>query len=97
MIVHWSETALAHLAAIHDYIARNSPRYAQRVVDRITRCTEALSRFPLMGGVVPEYRDEAIREMSQNPYRIIYRTSPERVEILAVIHGARRLPSSPPN
>jgi hypothetical protein len=35
MIVHWSEIAVGHLEAIRDYIARNSPRYAQALADRI--------------------------------------------------------------
>jgi len=37
MNVHWTDTAQGHLAAIHDYIAQNSPEYAQRMVDRLTR------------------------------------------------------------
>ena len=36
MTVHWTNTAVAHLAAIYEYIARDSPNYAQRMVDRLT-------------------------------------------------------------
>ena len=96
MIVHWTTTAIAHLTAIHDYIAQNSPRYAQRMIDRITRRTEKLSQFPLIGGLVAEYQDEAIREVLERAYRIIYKVLSERIDILAVVHGARRLPPALP-
>lgn len=44
MTVHWTQNALRHLAAVHEYIAQNSGRYAQGMVDRITRRTEHRSR-----------------------------------------------------
>jgi toxin ParE1/3/4 len=97
MTVHWTETALAHLRAIRDYIARSSPAYAQALADRIVRRTEALGGMPLLGAEVPEYADESIREVLEHPYRIIYQVTADRVEVLAVVHGARHLPRTPPN
>jgi plasmid stabilization system protein ParE len=94
--VEWSDTAIAHLDAIRDYVARNSPGYAQALVDRITGRTMALAQMPLMGGEVREYGDPTIREVIEHPYRILYRVQGEQVEVLAVIHGARRLPRTPP-
>lgn len=96
MTVRWSRMALRHLTAIHDYIAQNSPRYAQGMVDRITRRSEQLADFPQSGSVVPEYEDESVREVLEHPYRVIYRVSGELVEVLAVVHGARQLPLEPP-
>lgn len=96
MTIVWTETAVAHLQAIRDYIARSSPGYAQAMADRIVRRTEALADMPLMGPEVAEYGDESIREVLEHPYRIIYRANSDRVEILAVVHGARRLPRTPP-
>jgi plasmid stabilization system protein ParE len=89
-------TALRHLRAIHEYIAQDSPRYAQAMVDRITRRTESLVQFPLMGAVVAEYHDPSIREVLEQPYRIIYRASDKAIDILAVFHGARLLPKKMP-
>jgi plasmid stabilization system protein ParE len=37
MKVHWTETAEGHLDAIYAYIAQDSPKYAMRMVDRLTR------------------------------------------------------------
>jgi toxin ParE1/3/4 len=97
MIVHWTIAALGHVTGIHGYIAQNSPRYAKAVVDRITRRTQILSQFPLIGWVVAEYQDEMIREVLEPPYRIIYKVLSDRIDILAVVHGARRLPRTPPS
>ena len=63
MTVHWTTAALGHLTAIHDYIAKNSPRYALKVIDRITRRSEQFAAFPYSGAKVQEYNDEAIREV----------------------------------
>ncbi len=43
------------------------------------------------------YDVDDIREVLEYPYRIIYRVLPDRVDVLAVVHGARRLPASLPN
>jgi plasmid stabilization system protein ParE len=97
MTVYWTRNAKRELRAIHDYVAQNSPRYAQGVVDRITRRTEQLEQFPNIGAEVSEYGDPAVREILEHPYRIIYRVGTDRVDILSVVHGARPLPSLPPS
>ena len=89
MNVRWTETALEHLAAIHAYIAQNSPAYATRVVDRVTRRSQQIAQFPLSGRRVPEYDLGQIREVIEPPYRIIYHIKPDGVDVLAVVHGAR--------
>ncbi len=96
MNVMWTRVAQGHLRAIHNYIAVDSPRHARRVVDRITRRTEALKSMPRLGAQVPEYGDDSIREVLYRSYRIIYRILPERIDVVAVIHGARLLPTEPP-
>ena len=49
---------------------------------------ESLSVFSERGRVVPETRTQCIREVFVFRYRLMYRTSADRVEILAVLHGA---------
>lgn len=78
MNIYWTETAIGHLAAIHDHIAQNSETYARRVVDRITRRTQQFAALPLLGHVVKEYDSEEIREVYEKPFRIIYRILPDR-------------------
>jgi len=93
--VDWTENAISHLIDIYDYIARDSSFYAQRMVDRLTKHSQQLADFPKSGRVVPEYGEANIREIIERPYRLIYRVHPDRVEIVAVVHGARRLPPEP--
>ncbi len=96
MRVVWSATALAHLTAIYDYIAKDSPRYALRMVDRLTNRSEQVARFPESGEIVPEYMDSTLREVIEGSYRIIYRIEPNRVVIVSVVHGAQILPPHRP-
>lgn len=91
MKVHWTDNAIDHLSNIYEYIALNSPTYARRMVDRITRRSEQISEFPLSGRKVPEYESKDLRELYEKPYRIIYRIKPDQIDVIAVIHGARLL------
>lgn len=88
MKVHWTETAEAHLDAIHAYISQDSPEYAKRVVDRLTRRSEQIGAFPRSGRRVPEYDQDLIREVVEGTYRIIYRIKPGQIDVLAVIHAS---------
>lgn len=88
MIVHWTETAEGHLDAIYAYIAQDSETYALRTVDRITRKSQQIAAFPLSGRRVPEYDLDQLREVFSGPYRIIYHITPDRIDVIAVIHGA---------
>ncbi|HET8655111.1 MAG TPA: type II toxin-antitoxin system RelE/ParE family toxin [Longimicrobiaceae bacterium] len=91
MIVHWTRTALRHPTAVHDYIAEDSPHYARETVDRLTRRSGQIGQFPYSGHKVPEYEEaEDVREVLEDPYRILYRIRAERVDVLAVIHTARK-------
>jgi toxin ParE1/3/4 len=88
MKVHWTDTAEGHLDAIYAYIALDSPEYAKRMVDRLTRRSQQIRDFPLSGRRVPEYDIDQIREVIEGPYRIIYHIKPDQIDVVAVIHGA---------
>ncbi|GAA6619473.1 type II toxin-antitoxin system RelE/ParE family toxin [Scytonema sp. NUACC26] len=91
MKVFWTDTAVENLSAIYTYVSQNSPQYAARVVDRITRRSEQIINFPLSGRIVPEFKTEQIREVIEGSYRIIYYIKPEQIEVLAVIHGSQQI------
>ena len=91
MKVHWTDTAEGHLDAIYAYIAQDSPEYARRIVDRLTRRTQQIAGFPLSGRRVPEYDIDQIREVIEGPYRIIYYIKADQIDVLAVIHGAMEI------
>jgi toxin ParE1/3/4 len=62
------------------------------LVERIFALGELLSSFPRLGPMVPEYDDDLLRELFEDPYRIIYRISDHQIEVVAVVHAARRNP-----
>ncbi len=91
MTVHWTGTAQEHLDAIYAYIAQDSPEYALRMVDRLTRRSRQIADAPLSGRRVPEYDLDQIREVIEKPYRIIYHIKPDQIDVIAVLHGARNV------
>jgi len=87
----WAPQAIEDVEAIRAYVARDSPHYADLVVERIVAAVARLENYPLSGRVVPEVADQSLREVIHASYRIVYRLSPDVVEILTVFHGARLL------
>src|ERR1051325_6345176 len=89
--IRWSLAAEADLREIETHIARDSPTYAVRTVDRIVESVDQLERFPLSGRMVPEFERQELREIIYRSYRIVYLFENEVVSILRVVHGARDL------
>jgi toxin ParE1/3/4 len=95
MRIEWTEPALADLTHIRDYIAQDSPIYAEQFIRRIFNATDKLVDFPHIGRKVPEAVDvpEEVRELIHQGYRIVYWIVTDRIQVLAVIHGARDVES----
>ena len=91
MNVHWTKTAQEHLEGIYGYIAKNSPEYALRMVDRLTHRSKQIADHALSGRRVPEYDFDQIREVIEGPYRIIYHIKSNQIDVIAVIHTARNI------
>lgn len=87
----WSPEALEDLEAIAEFIGRDSRFYAQAVVSKVLASGAVITDFPEAGRVVPELDDKSIRERFVYSYRVIYRIEPERLLVIAVIHGKRLL------
>lgn len=68
MRVYWTDNSIEHLLEINEYISLNSPVYAKRVVDRITRRSEQIADFPMSGRKVPEYEAEDIRKFIKRTF-----------------------------
>lgn len=92
MRVQWSQNAVEHRVNIYDHIVLNSPTYAKRRGDKITRRSEQITDQLLAGRNVQEYQTDDIREPIKKSYRIIYRIKPQQIDVVAVIHAARLLP-----
>lgn len=92
--VVWTRPARDDLREIRAYIAQDSERYARVVATRLVAAVRRLREYPLSGRVVPELGRPTVREVLEGSYRIVYRVTPDSVQILAVVHGARRFPLS---
>jgi toxin ParE1/3/4 len=83
MTARWTPTALRDLEALNTF--------AGTLVERILAGIRSLERHPEMGRAG---RVAGTRELVAAPYVVAYRLKSERVEVLAVIHGARKWPGA---
>jgi len=93
MRVRWTRPALQNLDDIQDFIATESPLAAYRLVHDLSQLViTGLGSAPLMGrpGRAPNTREMVFPDL---PYIVVYRVG-EAVEILAVMHTARRWPKA---
>ena len=63
------------------------------MLDDIEEHFHMLADYPLMGRLRPDIAPE-LRYFVAGKYLILYRTVPEGIQIVRIIHGARELPSS---
>lgn len=87
--VVWTRSARRHLDEIAEFIARDSPEGARRVVEQALVAARSLETLSDRGRVVPERADPTVREVFVYRYRLIYRTTGDRVLVIAFVHGAR--------
>jgi len=90
--IRWLRTALANLDAEAEYIARDNPAAAARVVKTIVDTVDQLKQYPAMGrpGRLTGTRELVI---PGTPYVIPYRVRENAIEVLRVFHPARRWPT----
>jgi toxin ParE1/3/4 len=93
MDVKWLRVALENLDAEAEYIANDNPRAAERTVIAIREAVKLLSDFPAMGRTG---RVSGTREMvvPGTPYIVPYRVRDNHIQILRVLHAARKWPKS---
>ena len=88
--VNWTDSAIQDLNDIGDYIAKDSEKYAQITVNELFDSVDILEYYPFSGKIVPEYKNENIREIIKGNYRIVYQiVGNESIEILTVHNCAR--------
>jgi len=89
--IRWSPRAALNLEDICNYIAKDSEVYATIFASKINAIIKSIPQFPKAGRVVPEYKNEKIREKIYENYRIVYRIKGEFIEIVAICHGSKPL------
>ncbi len=87
MRVTLSRDALADIAAAQAYVRQESPAAAARVGQGLLASCHSLSDFAERGR--PGLK-AGTREIAFGAYVIIYRVTPDRVQIVRVLHHARR-------
>jgi toxin ParE1/3/4 len=90
--VEWSETAERDLVAITEYIADDSAARAYEVFKELRAKASSLRTFPGRGRIVAELQEQGItqyHELILGPWRIIYRTSVQKVYVLSVLDSRR--------
>lgn len=92
----WTDRALADLEATGDYISRDDPRAAESWVAQLIALFERAASAPLAGRRVPELGREDVREVLRRTYRLVYRNSKDRLEVLTVLEGHRLFPADLP-
>ena len=90
-MITWSPRAIAHLADLRAYTARDNPGAAGRIAMTLLAAVERLAEFPNRGrpGRVTGTRELVV---PGTPYVIPYRLRGDRLEIVAVFHGRQKWP-----
>lgn len=92
--VHWAAVARDDLERIINYVALSSVANALAVAQRVDELATSLQAFPGRGRVVPELARHGIQEwlqLTEPPWRLIYRVDKRKVEIVALVDGRRSL------
>jgi len=90
--VEWAQPARKDLENIIDYISEDNVDIAITIFEKIKSKCSTLNQFPDRGRIVPELKAYGIlsyRELIISPWRVIYRTSDQKVYVLAVIDSRR--------
>lgn len=93
MRIRWVPLAEQDLEAAYDYVQQDNKNAARRLVKHILSGVSMLGRHPLAGR---EGRVRGTRELvvAGTPYVIAYRIHREEIQILAILHRARRWPTT---
>jgi toxin ParE1/3/4 len=88
-----SPSAAGDLLEIWMFIAQDSPKHATRLLDRIDRACKLRADFPSAG----QDRREILPGLRSFPVGksvVFYRAVADGIEVLRVLHGARRISRS---
>ena len=93
LTIKWTRQAIADVDNIYDFIAANNPRAARAIVDRIDRAITGLTLHPRKGraGRLAGSRELIVPGTS---FIVAYRLDGKVVELLGVLHAARRWPET---
>lgn len=89
-VIRWASKALLDITEVLNYVAQNNPQRADVLAEEIERSVEN----PYIGRKIPEYNQEHLRERIVKTIRVLYRITPEQIEVLGVFPSNNKLPRS---
>ena len=84
-----SSRADADMSAVWQYIAADNLSAADRMIDGFTAAFEQIAQFPESGERYEHPKGE-LRRVVVAPYLVFYRITGDEVDIVRVLHSARR-------
>jgi len=89
--IRWTAIAAEDLKSAHEYLSESSLEKADAIIERILSSIDLLERYPNLGR---EGRIKGTRELVVTGTRFVvfYRLRHSQVEILSVLHAARKWP-----
>ena len=93
MNISWTRIAVQDLRAVWDFVGSDNEAAADKIIRRTFSAIEQLQRHPNFGrpGRVSGTRELVI---IGTPYIVSYRSIRQEIQILAIVHGARRWPEN---
>lgn len=87
----WTVSAIDDVRGIGEFYERSSVAFARALVTDLYDAVGRLAHFPFSGRVVPELDEDAIREVLESGFRVVYEIVDEDVRVLTVIHTRQSL------
>lgn len=91
MRIRWLSRAAEDLAHLHAYIAQDNPEAAATEAANVVEAVKRLEDYPASGR---PGRVQGTRELVISRYIVAYRAKEGVVQILRILHAARKWPES---
>jgi plasmid stabilization system protein ParE len=88
-----SPEALDDLRDIRNYIALDGPTAADRVLDELFTAFDQLAEWPGQGHPRSDLTNRKVRFWPVGSYLVVYQADPMLLQIVAILHGARDIPT----
>jgi plasmid stabilization system protein ParE len=88
-----SPEALEDLQSIWDFVAADSTDAADKLLDKLFEAFETLARWPGQGHTRADLTNRDVHFWPVGNYLVVYRGTLDPLQIVAILHGARDVPS----
>ena len=89
-MIQRSRKARSDLVELALFYGERNPAAAMKLLDRVEKAADLLSRHSLIGRSRPDLRQD-LRSFPVRPLIIFYLPSQQGIEIVRVLHGARNI------